>query len=391
MEAASQKISHRSIRRIVIIFLCAVAGLPLLSAQESSRFPMKATRLNGNQPIITKELFQSAGASDEKEGANIDGPSVIRIPDWIPAAQRADPQAVYYMYFAHHQGDFIRLAWAVNLEGPWNLYNVSDRIPLGKKGVLSLGSDDKIEIGNGLAIRSHVASPDVVVDDKNKSIVMYFHAPATFKGKSNGQKTFVATSPYGLEFNGRIEPVVICEAYAKIFAYQGNLYAQSGEYFYRAPSLLKPWATPAGFDFGKILWTKSKDNYFKKYWAEAPSGSAGPNVTLRHGSLLLLGDKLHILYSRRHDAPERILYTFVDLKKDFNAWQPEGPFHEILQSELDWEGANLPIKESEGSSKDCCVHELRDPDIFRDSDGRLYLFYTGQGEDAIGLASLSRK
>ena len=390
MDLAAQRNIHRFISRIILVFLC-MFNLQMISAQEGSNFPMKATRLNGNQPIITKELFFSSGASNENESANINGPSVIRVPDWIPASKRANPKAVYYMYFAHHQGDFMRLAWAENLEGPWNLYKVSDSIPLEQKGVLSLGSDDEIDIGNGIVIRSHVASPDMIVDDKNKRIIMYFHAPSNFNGEANGQKTFVATSPYGLDFNGRIEPVIICEAYARVFEYQGELYAQQGEYFFRAPSFHKPWETPAGFDFSKVLWTKSKDNYFQKYWAEDPSGLDTSKVSKRHADILLLGDKLHILYSRRRDVPERILYTFVDLKKDFNEWKPEGPFHEVIQPEFDWEGGNLPINESKGSSANCCVNELRDPNIFRDSDGSLYLFYTGQGEDAIGVASLSVK
>ncbi len=389
MEAVPQEFTHRSIGRIVLIFLSALVGLQLLSAQEESSFPLKATRLNGDQPIITKELFQSAGVHNEKDGANINGPSVIRIPDWIPASKRANPKAVYYMYFAHHQGEFIRLAWAENVEGPWSLYKVSDSLPLEEKGVLSLGVADKIEIGNGILIRNHIASPDVIVDEKNQRIVMYFHGPTNYKEEKNGQKTFVATAPWGLDFNGRIEPVVICEAYARVFEFQGNLYAQVGEGFYRAPSLQNPWETPAGFDFGNQLWTKNNEDTFEDYWAKDPSIQGRENVNKRHSAVWVSGEKLHMLYSRRRDLPERILYTCFDLRKDFSEWKPEGPFYEILQSEFDWEGGNIPAVESKGSSMNCCVHELRDPCIFKDIDGSMYLFYTGQGEDAVGVASLT--
>ena len=34
------------------------------------------------------------------------------------------------------------------------------------------------------------------------------------------------------------------------------------------------------------------------------------------------------------------------------------------------------------------VNQLRDPDIFEDSDGSLYLLYAGGGEDALGIAEL---
>jgi hypothetical protein len=146
-----------------------------------------------------------------------------------------------------------------------------------------------------------------------------------------------------------------------------------------------------GFDFSEMLWTQSDENAFDDYQAEDPSGPGSKNLSTRHADILLTGDTLHIVYSRRRDIPERILYTYVDLRKDFNDWRPEGPFHEILRPELEWEGAAFPVQPSKGGSTNCCVQELRDPDIFRDSDGSIYLFYTGQGENAIGVASLSMK
>lgn len=35
------------------------------------------------------------------------------------------------------------------------------------------------------------------------------------------------------------------------------------------------------------------------------------------------------------------------------------------------------------------VNRLRDPGIFEDSDGSLYLIYSGRGEDAVGIARLA--
>ena len=55
---------------------------------------------------------------DDRMGDNINGPSLIRVPDWIPSAL-----GKYYLYFAHHQGTYIRLAYADQLEGPWRLYS----------------------------------------------------------------------------------------------------------------------------------------------------------------------------------------------------------------------------------------------------------------------------
>jgi hypothetical protein len=57
-------------------------------------------------PILTSE-------SHESPGPNIHGPSLIRVPDWLP-----DPLGRYYLYFADHKGRSIRLAWANELTGP---------------------------------------------------------------------------------------------------------------------------------------------------------------------------------------------------------------------------------------------------------------------------------
>ena len=61
-------------------------------------------------PIISPDLHPSIGR-------NIQGPSLIRAPDWIEG-RRAD----YYLYFADHKGRYIRLAYADQLAGPWTIY-----------------------------------------------------------------------------------------------------------------------------------------------------------------------------------------------------------------------------------------------------------------------------
>jgi hypothetical protein len=47
----------------------------------------------------------------------MNGPSLIRVPDWIER-----PLGRYYLYFGHHIGEYIRLAYADNLHGPWQIY-----------------------------------------------------------------------------------------------------------------------------------------------------------------------------------------------------------------------------------------------------------------------------
>ena len=54
---------------------------------------------------------------DASIGQNIQGPSLIRVPDWLE-----NPLGVYYLYFADHKGSYIRLAYADELTGPWHIY-----------------------------------------------------------------------------------------------------------------------------------------------------------------------------------------------------------------------------------------------------------------------------
>ena len=70
---------------------------------------IKVNRLKNN-PIIVPDL-------DPSIGTNINGPCLIRVPSWID-----DPLGKYYLYFAAHEGKFIRLAYAEKLEGPWAIY-----------------------------------------------------------------------------------------------------------------------------------------------------------------------------------------------------------------------------------------------------------------------------
>ena len=62
-------------------------------------------------PIIHADLCRSIGT-------NVQGPSLIRVADWLP-----NPLGKYYRYFADHKGAYIRLAWANDLRGPWQIYS----------------------------------------------------------------------------------------------------------------------------------------------------------------------------------------------------------------------------------------------------------------------------
>ena len=61
-------------------------------------------------PIIAPGIHPSVGE-------NIQGPSVIKVPEWVD-----DPLGEYYLYFADHKGLYIRLAYADDLLGPGFLH-----------------------------------------------------------------------------------------------------------------------------------------------------------------------------------------------------------------------------------------------------------------------------
>ena len=126
------------------------------------------TRLAQN-PILTS-------ASSSTIGTNINGPSLIRAPVWMEK-----PLGRYYLYFAHHAGKFIRLAYANQLSGPWTVY---------EPGTLQLNEVK--------ACHDHIASPDVHVVDQEKKIRMYFHCPVGEGG------TDIIIYPSSLDSGGNI-------------------------------------------------------------------------------------------------------------------------------------------------------------------------------------------
>ncbi len=137
-------------------------------------------------------------------GNNINGPSLIRVPEWIE-----DPLGTYYLYFAHHHGRFIRLAYADALKGPWTVH---------EPGVLPM-EDTPISHGRR---GDHVASPDVHLDVERERIVMYYHGPNP-PGGPRGQGTYVAVSGDGLDFEARDE--YLGWFYFRVFQHGGWHYA----------------------------------------------------------------------------------------------------------------------------------------------------------------------
>ncbi len=288
-------------------------------------------------PIIEPEMEGLKG----ENGENINGPSIIKVPEWVE-----NPLGKYYLYFAHHGGNYIRLAYTDNLEDTWKIY---------APGTLQLDQT---------VCESHVASPDVHVDNKNQQIIMYFHGPSQTDGiySDHGQLTYYATSKDGVNFEANSE--VIAPFYFRGFKYNNYYYGiaknkNTGGLLLRSPD---PFTT---FEYGKEF----IDN-------------------MRHAAVLKKDNELYVFYSRMRDKPERILMSKVNLNQDWLQWEPLSPV-EILKPQKDYEGANLPVKKSRPGSINNPVHQLRDPAVFEENNN-IYIFYSVVGENGIAAAVLEK-
>lgn len=305
---------------------------------------IKATRIgvppNGG-PIIRPDM-------DQRMGGNVNGASVIRMPEWVEGAL-----ARYYLYFADHRGTYIRLALADRIEGPWRIhtpgaFELADSL-------FPTGPLDAAAIGRPIEdLYCHIASPDVHVLDDRREIRMYYHGRLV----DGVQVSRVASSADGLNFIAH--PEVIGRPYFRVFHHGGWTYALGMPgILYRSADGLTDFAQgPAPFD---------------------------PKI--RHVATTARGDLLHVFWTRIGDRPERILHSTVDLSADWMDWKPAGE-SEILRPELDWEGVGEPLVASARGAFDGPAHELRDPCLF-EAEGRTYLLYCGAGESCIGLAEVT--
>ena len=279
---------------------------------------MQLRRLDCN-PIVTPDTHPSIGT-------NINGPSLIRAPEWLP-----NPLGRYYLYFAHHIGEYIRLAYADELCGPWQVY---------EPGVLHV--DDIVCI-------KHIASPDVHVDDGR--LRMYFHGPT-----GDGQKSFVATSTDGLQFTAQAD--VLGPSYFRVFEWDGMPYALARDgRVYRAADPMGP------FQQGPELFER-----------------------MRHCAVRIVASTLQVFYSNIGDRPERIVLSEIDLRQRWTHWTPTGPVT-LLAPEMPWEGAQLPVQTSKSGWAPEPVLELRDPAVYEE-DGRAWLLYSIAGESGLAIAEI---
>jgi hypothetical protein len=316
----------------------------------------------GDAPLITVRTSASLGT-------NVNGPTVIRVPDWVER-----PLGRYYMYFANHMGSFIRLAYADAIAGPWHVYEPG--VLQVEKTAFYRPQPDPPETLEDFY--THVASPEILIDDARKRFVMWFHGwwtngerwpsmPAAARRWQQehryGQFTQAAESADGLHFD--VRPAITRVSYLRVFGRGERWFGMS-----RAGQLSSAADPLAAFETG-------------------PNAFAGTAYAgrVRHVALLPRGDTLYVFFTAIGDTPERVLMTTVDLRGDWTTWRVTPPL-EVLRPERPYECADLPVEASRPGDVEVPVHEMRDPFVFEER-GRTTLFYSICGEQGIAAATLS--
>jgi hypothetical protein len=277
------------------------------------------------------------------------------------------------MYFANHTGTFVRLAYSNAIQGPWTVY---------EPGVLDVQHTaffrPQPDPPETLAdFYTHVASPEIWIDENRRRIVMWVHGwwtngerwPDTLpaartwaREKGYGQFTQAAESADGLRF--QVHPAITKTSYLRVFPY--------GEYLYGVSRLgqLSRSRDPLGaFELGP--------NPFRD------SPYAG---RVRHVGLLKRGHRLHVFFTAIGDAPERVLLSTVDLNSDWSTWRASDPV-EVIQPETSYECADLAAVPSLPGDVDTRVRQIRDPFAFEDGE-TTFLFYSTCGEQGIAAAEI---
>ena len=275
---------------------------------------IRALRLSPD-PIIRPHM-------DERMGANINGPSLIRVPDWVE-----EPRGRYYLYFADHKGAYIRLAFADSLAGPWRMHTPGTLTLEASHFTTERPHPDRISESTRRdaagaseqdCLQPHIASPDVHVDHERREFRMYYHGML----EDGEQRTRVAVSSDGIAFEAR--PEVLGNSYFRVFRHRGWHYAlvMPGE-------LRRSRDGITGFEPGPVLFRPE----------------------MRHAAVRCTGEALDVFWSRVGDAPERILHSRVRLDGEWTEWARGGGPAWYWSRNMTGRGAALSVEPS-GARRD---------------------------------------
>ena len=346
---------------IALTLLVAIVSALSPSAQTQPASGVRVTRFATN-PLITVR-------SSATLGANVNGPTVIRVPSWVQK-----PLGTYYMYFGNPRGVFIRLAYADSPAGPWKIHEPG--VWHVRDSALYRPQPDSASFGG---FNTHFASPEVFVDNANRRIVLWAHgwwtnnerwpaepqaAQAWANKNGYGQFTQGAVSSDGINFTA--QPAITKESYIRVFQRNGALYGMS-----RLGVLLRAPDPLVSITVGP--------NAFR----DSPYGSN----RVRHVALVPRDDRLYVFFTAIGDAPERMYMATIDMTQPWEDWRVGTPI-DVMQPETDYECVRQPIAPSQVGDVAGDVRQIRDPHVLEDQ-GRAYLFYAICGEQGVAGAEMT--
>ena len=387
--------------------LAAVASLltatpmPVLASHIAQRIDVRDPN-NFDNRVITFDDFDAAGVNYNNQ-ASINGPSMIYVPDGTP-----NKLADYYLYFADHGGDHIKMAYADSPTGPFTIYQPNTGVmSLNGPNTIPVPDTRAIVVNTTQAVGDHIASPDVTFDPVAGRFNMTYHGYKYTRqpdGSYNRgtQRTFAAYSSDGLSFNDNQYGSELSAPYLREFTYNGTKYGIKDNGVQSKPDDQDiPYSGTVWLDvaFNKEL----KDSLAiiaadPATWADDPNNGVKNDVDFRHHAVKVdeQASTLSWWFTAKGEAPERIYEATVALDPDWTAWEVVG-LKELLRPEYHYEGANQPLVPSEGGRpkvgggdvSTAQVNELRDPAYFADPvSGREFLYYSAAGEYGIAVAEL---
>ncbi len=304
---------------------------------------------------------------------------------------------------------------------------------------------DAIRLDDNTVIDDKFHFVDVYADDVNQRIIMYFHS----LGPGNG----VATSKYGLNFNmpdaggdqgHGIRNVRVTAWYLRSFEVDGEAngrrvkarFGVSRGGFWVAPlfNVAGEPNTHANADEPGGWWNpdwqgdptpqSEKEKWKTVYWwtefdaEDSPLfGAIGaPELCNPERTFVTKAKRKHSQRGRHfafyhnpardrnkvfvfktvpRELPESITLTILDLtglsetqRLDPTNWRKVHVVEQVLlKPEVYWEGIDRAYKPSNNGVGN--GYHFRDPFVFEDIDGKLYLFYSGKGEANVGVAELT--
>ena len=317
-----------------------------------------------DSPIITPEMLPG------NDGANINGPSLVRMPDHIPGVL-----GKYYCYFAHHNGEYIRLAYADSLAGPWTIY---------EPGVIPLASVPAFRQDRG-----HLASPDALWI--GETLYVYVHGMISAETydelgldpldiTTGGQRTALLTSQDGIHFSEATG--ILGSFYMRVFKQAASYYAIAlGGQLLRADQ-----GPDKPFTFGPVI----PDSLFPRLRIGNAIGSFDPKDNDRRIRHVAIDEdpqgNFWVYYTCSYEQPESIYRARLIISDNWQDWHLKDEVC-IRRPSASWEGADLPKSISKNGPPHEPEHALRDPAIYREGD-QVYVLWSVAGEQSIAIGQL---